>query len=214
MENDFKIFLAASFVIHAGLFTAFGFQSKRSSYIVLPIDLIMNNPAQENLSREAQVQSPPAALPKKKEKEIVVSKKRKAKEPAPREIEPEQKEEAKPQAQQPASQAKSAQASGFSGAISVDTSKFPYAYYTNLIVRKIGRYWQWSNEFGKLKSVIYFKILKDGSVSEVDLKDPSGDRLFDEQAVRAVKLSSPFPPLPDGYTDSDLGVYFEFSYKE
>ena len=175
--------------------------------------MLNSQPAQENQPKGAQVQTSPEKMIKKKEKEIIVPKKKaKAKEtPAPAKKEEEKAEEAKPQA--PA-QAQASQASGFSGSISVDTARFPYSYYTNLIVRKIGRYWQWSNEFGKLRSVVFFRILKDGSVSEINLKDSSGDKLFDEQALRAVKLAGPFAPLPEGYADNDLGVYFEFTYRE
>ena len=211
MENDFKVFLALSLVIHVTFFAAFSLRSKRSTYIVMPIDLLLNNPpAEENTSKEAKLQAPPQAELKKKEKEIIVpQKKLKVKEePVAKKPQPEEKQETKPQA------APKAQPSGYSGSISVDMTRFPYAYYTNLIVRKIGRYWQWANEFGKLKSVVYFKILKDGNVSEVSLKDSSGDNLFDEQAMRAVNMASPFPPLPEGYAENDLGVYFEFTYRE
>jgi len=213
MENDFKAFLIVSFIIHAGLFTAFSLQPKHASYVVLPIDLLLNSPVQEeNISKAVQTQAKPAEIKKQNEKEIVIPKKPKKAQATPKKEE--QKEVPKPQTQpQTASQPKS-QASGYSGSISVDAAKFPYSYYTNAIVRKIGRYWQWSNEFGRLKSVVFFRIVKDGSVSEVKLKDSSGDSLFDEQAVRAVKLASPFPSLPEGYPDNDLGVYFEFSYKE
>jgi TonB family C-terminal domain len=96
----------------------------------------------------------------------------------------------------------------------VDAARFPFTYYTNQVVKKIGRNWQWSTEFGDLKTVVRFRILRSGEVSAVDIDKSSGDRVFDEQAVRAVKLASPFPPLPDGYEGDDLGVYFEFRYHE
>ena len=212
MENDFKAFLIASFVIHAGLFTAFSLQPKRAAYVVLPIDLLLNSPIQEeNSSKVLQPAAKAVEIKKQKEKEIVIPKKAL---PAPKKAQ-EQKEEPKPAQPQPQTSAQpTAQASGYSGSISVDSARFPYAYYTNAIVKKIGRYWQWTNEFGRLKSVVFFRIGRDGSVQEVNLKDSSGDSLFDEQALRAVQLASPFPPLPEGYPDKDLGVYFEFSYKE
>lgn len=111
-------------------------------------------------------------------------------------------------------QAKTAAPSGYSSAISVDTARFPYAYYTNQIVRKINRYWQWSNEFGKLRAIIFFKISRDGSINSETIKDSSGNSLFDDQALHAVTVASPFPPLPPEYPDNDLEVYFEFTFKE
>lgn len=211
MENDFKLFLALSFIVHAGIFGAFGLKPKRAVYIVMPIDLLMNTPQPQGEAAAAAPQAQPE-IKKLKEKDLVIPKKPKPKAPAPK------KETAKPQEDsKPAPQAASpekAAAPGFSGAISLDAAKFPYAYYTNLIVRKINRHWQWSNEFGKLRTVIFFKIGKDGVISDEKIKEDSGDRLFDEQAMRAVKLASPFPPLPEGYPDNDLGVYFEFTFRE
>ena len=101
-----------------------------------------------------------------------------------------------------------------SGQISLDSAKFPYSYYTSMLVKKISRNWQWAVEFGRLKSVVYFKIQKDGTLSDVAIKETSGDALFDQQALRAIQLCDPFPPLPDEYPENNLGVFFEFSFKE
>ena len=98
------------------------------------------------------------------------------------------------------------------GRVSLDTKDFPYTYYTSMIVKKISRHWQWSTDFGSLKTVVYFKIDTNGTVGLARVHEPSGDALFDQQALRAVRLASPFPPLPQEYPDKDLGVYFEFSY--
>jgi len=222
MENDFKVFLIFSFLVHAGLFGAFSLQKKTPAYIVLPIDLLLNPQPQGEIAKNAPPQPPAKEIIKAREKEIVIPKKPQRAEPVPKKEEAKPQEEVKPQPVQarPAqvqaapAQAKTAAPSGYSGAISVDTARFPYAYYTNQIVRKINRYWQWSNEFGKLRTVIFFKISRDGSISGEAVKDSSGDSLFDDQALRAVTMASPFPPLPDGYPDNDLGVYFEFAFKE
>jgi TonB family protein len=65
-----------------------------------------------------------------------------------------------------------------------------------------------------MKAVIYFKIQKDGRITDIAVKTSSGEQLFDQQAVRAVSLADPLAPLPDGYSDTDLGVYFEFQFRE
>jgi TonB family protein len=62
--------------------------------------------------------------------------------------------------------------------------------------------------------LIYFKIGRDGSVKDLLIKKPSGDDIFDQQASRSIILASPFPPLPSGYKEEDLGVFFEFSYTD
>lgn len=96
--------------------------------------------------------------------------------------------------------------------IMFENKNFKYSYYTNTIVKKIRKYWQWSQTTEFYRAVVYFKILKDGSVDEVKIKESSKNEDFDQNVIRTVKLSSPFAPLPLGYTESYLGVYFEFKY--
>ncbi len=131
MENDFKLFLALSFIVHAGIFGAFGLQSKRATYIVLPIDLLLNSQQPQGDASSASSKAAPE-IKKPKEKDLVIPKKTKAEPPAPKKEAVKPQDEAKPAAQAAPS---NAAAQGYSGAISVDTARFPYAYYTNLIVR-------------------------------------------------------------------------------
>ena len=99
-----------------------------------------------------------------------------------------------------------------SKAIMFENKNFKYSYYTNTIVKKIRKYWQWSQTTEFYRAVVYFRILKDGSIDEVKIKESSKNEEFDQNVIRTVKLSSPFAPLPLGYTESYLGVYFEFKY--
>ncbi|MCX5779066.1 MAG: TonB family protein [Elusimicrobia bacterium] len=201
------ITLRQTFIVSLGLHCAvFIFSAIRwtsQHHITLPIEVTFYSPPQPAPAHAAVVEK--IIEPPKKD-EIAVSKKKHARtekkvvapSPAP----------AQPAAVTPPSDTPPAPASR----ISLDTKNFPYAYYTNMVVKKISRYWQWSTDFGSLKTVVYFKIDKDGVVTEAMVSDTSGDRLFDQQAVRAIKLSSPFPPLPQEFPEPDLGVYFEFSY--
>ncbi|MCL2390209.1 MAG: TonB family protein [Endomicrobia bacterium] len=97
--------------------------------------------------------------------------------------------------------------------LSFDSQNFKYPFYANTIIRKIRTYWQWVESYGRLRAVIYFRILKDGSVTDITVKESSGDLSFDRNAERAVQLASPFAPLPDGYEGDSLGVHFEFKYR-
>jgi len=74
MENDFKIFLIFSFLVHAGMFGAFSLQKKHSTYIVLPIDLLLNSPSQGEIAKSAPPQPQAKEIIKVKEKEIVIPK--------------------------------------------------------------------------------------------------------------------------------------------
>ncbi len=97
--------------------------------------------------------------------------------------------------------------------IMLENEDFKYSYYTNSIVKKISRYWQWANSYSSYRTVVYFRIERDGFVKNVEIKESSGNESFDENAVRAVQLASPFAPLPDGYAQEHLGVYFEFKFR-
>ncbi|WP_052570664.1 energy transducer TonB [Endomicrobium proavitum] len=99
------------------------------------------------------------------------------------------------------------------GGLSLDTQDFKYAYYTNTVVRKIGRFWQWTESYGKLRAVVFFRILKNGAVVDIKVTDSSGDSGYDRNAARAIELASPFAPLPEDYEKDSLGVYFEFKYR-
>ena len=93
-----------------------------------------------------------------------------------------------------------------------DNANFKFSYYTTSIVKKIRRNWRWSNSYTALRAVIYFKINRYGDVIDTKIKESSGDEDFDKNALRAVLLSSPFAPLPESYSEKDLGVYFEFKF--
>jgi TonB family protein len=51
-------------------------------------------------------------------------------------------------------------------------------------------------EYKSAKLVIVFGILKDGRVPRVDVAERSSYEIYDDVAVTAIKLASPFPPVP------------------
>jgi len=95
--------------------------------------------------------------------------------------------------------------------VSIEAAKFPYTYYLYLIREKVGKNWSWPVTETKKKTVIYFRILHDGSISQIRTKESSKDDSFDLAALRAIEISAPFPPLPAGFPEEYLGIYFEFS---
>ena len=64
-----------------------------------------------------------------------------------------------------------------------------------------------------LEAIIEAKILRNGSVSHLSFEKESGNRYFDESAIKAVKKAEPFPPLPEGVDKRyiDLGIRFHSS---
>ncbi|MBN1664973.1 MAG: TonB family protein [Deltaproteobacteria bacterium] len=59
-------------------------------------------------------------------------------------------------------------------------------------------------------AIIHVTILKNGTATELQFEKRSGNRFFDESAMRAVRKASPFPPLPAeiGESSVDLGIRF------
>jgi TolA protein len=207
MENNLRIPLIVSLTAHLGLFLISSVANRRVVYLNIPIELMFYGSPGVQEARKIEVIS-------KKKEELVIPKAKKEKKAEKKAA----KEEKKPQViekKEAAAQDSPSQAGtgAPSARLTLDTLKFPYAYYTSLVVKKVGQNWQWTNDFGNLRALVYFKILKDGSISDGGKKKSSGDKLFAQRAEGAVKLSGPFPPLPQGYTEDSLGIFFEFSFK-
>lgn len=61
-----------------------------------------------------------------------------------------------------------------------------------------------------LTAVINVKVLGSGAVTEHHFEKHSGNRYFDDSAMRAIRKASPFPPLPSdlGERSIELGIRF------
>lgn len=106
---------------------------------------------------------------------------------------------------------------GLSGEMSVDQGDFAFTYYLVLVRNKVAQNWNAPGGIssgGRVRCVVYFHISSSGRVSGVQLEQGSGVDYFDRSAQRAVTLADPLPPLPVGYTGSDLGVHFGFEYQQ
>ena len=64
-----------------------------------------------------------------------------------------------------------------------------------------------------LKSLFHLTLDKNGNLIDCKLKQSSGDKVFDNEALKAIQQSSPFDPLPGNYTlptlelDFSVGIY-------
>ncbi|MGB3976821.1 MAG: energy transducer TonB [bacterium] len=101
-----------------------------------------------------------------------------------------------------------------SGSMQVDVKDFPFYYYLSMLKNRVSE--NWIPPYGAFEAearrvVIAFRIDRQGSQYDARIEESSGNDLLDQSALRAVKVSSPFPPLPEGFTGTDLGVYFGFS---
>jgi TonB family protein len=97
-------------------------------------------------------------------------------------------------------------------------ANFPYTYYLNIITDRVSSNWFSSlvdpGLSGNFQTIIYFRIEKSGQVSDVKIEQSSGVTPLDLSAVRAVKASAPFPPLPREYEDAYLGIHLIFEHSK
>jgi len=107
-----------------------------------------------------------------------------------------------------------AQAEGQAGQADVGQRMDPY--YAEIWARIRG---QWSMPQGILpkgdvETVINVRILRNGAVVDVGFEKKSGNRYFDDSAVRALKKASPLPPLPSWIRGNDIEIGFRFRSDE
>ncbi len=58
-----------------------------------------------------------------------------------------------------------------------------------------------------------FQVLRDGTVTNVQMTQSSGNRSVDDSALRAILNSSPVSPLPSNYSGNSVTVEFYFDFR-
>jgi protein TonB len=98
------------------------------------------------------------------------------------------------------------------GALSVNATDFPYAWYLRQVVQKVEAEWKRQNRLSEpsQRPLLFFEIQRDGSIKLPTLKESSGNATYDQAALRAVVEASPFPPLPQDWARPSLGVDLRF----
>ena len=89
-------------------------------------------------------------------------------------------------------------------AVSV-TAGFKYDWYLRSIEDRVKRYWSPSINDPNLSVVLMFAIYRDGKISDIKIKERSGNTALDNLAIRAVKLAAPFGKLPPKW-GSELSI--------
>lgn len=90
---------------------------------------------------------------------------------------------------------------------SLDNPDFTYAYYLDRLLSLIDAQWARPAMGSGVKAVIFFRIGRDGKMTDLQVEQSSGYNSFDLAALRAVQNAAPFPPLPRAYKHEDLGVH-------
>ena len=73
--------------------------------------------------------------------------------------------------------------------------------YTQYIKQRVKDAWILAERKPGLRAVVRFGVEESGRVTDVELADSSGDRTFDQSALRAVSKASPFPSPPEAYRE-------------
>ncbi len=83
------------------------------------------------------------------------------------------------------------------------------AYYSQL-QEQIRHSWVYPSDPGDLFAIYSLVIAPDGELLRVWKEEGSGNSLFDESGLKAIKKAAPFPPLPAelGTNDHEIGVRF------
>lgn len=93
---------------------------------------------------------------------------------------------------------------------------FPFQFYLQMISDKITANWFQAlvdpGVAGVLQTQVYFRIYKNGQISDVKIDVSSGVESFDLSARRAIQTSAPFAPLPNEYDGQYLGVTLVFEH--
>ncbi len=97
------------------------------------------------------------------------------------------------------------------GMVTLNVADFPYAYYIQLIHRKIQERWEGRAIEGRQPEVI-FEIERNGRLRRVAVGKTSGNSAYDQLAMRAISEANPFPPLPEGFVKPTLTVGLQFIY--
>lgn len=95
--------------------------------------------------------------------------------------------------------------------IKTDT-EFDYPDYLIEMRDRIYRNWNYPQLRESLMATVYFRISKDGRILVIKVKKATGNVRFDRSTWAAVQKSNPFSPLPEDFTENELGVHFNFYY--
>src|SRR5215831_2066498 len=93
-----------------------------------------------------------------------------------------------------------------------------YSTYVNAMTRTISNNWLKSMVDSSVqrapKVYVTFDIARDGTISNVAIKQSSGIPSLDRSAQRAIMASSPLNPLPTDYRGGSVNVLFYFEYSK
>lgn len=61
-----------------------------------------------------------------------------------------------------------------------------------------------------LESIVTIKIRRDGRIIDINFEKRSGNRLYDESVLRAIRSIDPLPPIPPSFNTDTIEIGFRF----
>ncbi len=93
-----------------------------------------------------------------------------------------------------------------------------FSWYVTAVEQRISGNWLQSTIDANLswapRVVVTFDILRDGTITNLQITQSSNNYSVDDSARRAVEQSNKLAPLPPGYSDSRVSVEFYFDYRK
>jgi TonB family protein len=101
--------------------------------------------------------------------------------------------------------------------ISLDTKDRRYGSYARVIKERIAAHWKYPSEAKKNliegEVLLLFSLSPPGELTDLQVLASSGAPVLDQEAARAVRAASPFPPFPGSVSVKRLHIKADFSYR-
>lgn len=85
-----------------------------------------------------------------------------------------------------------------------------YIRYVNYMQATLKANWAWAGPKRSLKTLVRFGVKENGEIIGVKIIQSSGDALYDESVIRAVKKSSPLAAPPENHRKDFADVEYSF----
>jgi len=96
------------------------------------------------------------------------------------------------------------------------TAGYDISPWAEKVVNKIQKNWMIPSQKMSSKGLVGISVIveKNGELSSIQMVNSSSIQALDETALRAIRMSSPFPDLPDDFPNKNLEAYLEFLYDD
>jgi protein TonB len=223
MTSALKPFLARSATLHTALLIAAAFyvpSALKKSDKVYTIDFVGGPAVIQSAGPAADVRTEPDAAParptQQAEKDTFATRKNRAVAlPRPSLLQgwTDRKAPPKPSmaagletAMMPAAGAASGMPGSAAG-VATDLPNFPYPWYISQVRQMLWAEWRKRMPGASGEGIVVFSIMRGGAATDLRMESSSGDGVFDEAAIDAVRSAAPFPALPSDFAEPFLKIH-------